>query len=331
MEEKKDSRRISYVEEFMPGGSLHEFTRLVKENSLLELCFRGNSGDVAIVYYNNHILFTIKPHGKGFNIGISFNHARYTEKWQVEEKKLMDLGFKKCGNTGRMQFTLSSSQGNVVDQAYDIMLPILKDYFYADKKIDFFRESKGEPQTGKNKPPYIEKIRQQELMRNLKNTGNGYFIYDLEFEQPYTDRGAKTADKNNNKPDMLAVKFKDSRPYRLVFIEVKSNYASCLNKSGFDEHFNKMREYIKQNANIEIRRKDALGIIRDYARLELRGLDKKAVLNDDDFLKLETEILFIFTDEAIGYYEENKSRISSREDMVMATFDENGSHQLRIL
>lgn len=325
--EKNDSRSIDFVDEFLSGGKLYGFRKIIEkaktQGNHLELCFRGNSGNVVIIYYNNHILFKIYKTKDDFILELSFNHARYTKGWKIEQSKLEKLGFRKYSNKNKiMKFqTNGLYEDEFITKVYDVMMLIMKDYFCALKQIDEFRKSDNLEQTNRKKPSYIEKIRQQELMRILNDTKNGYFVYDLEFEQPHKNIEERKKDLFVNKPDMLAIKFKDGEPEKLTFIEVKSKKKSCYGKCGLDDHGVDMKEYIKQSENLYARKKEACEIINDYAKLGLRGLDSEVRFEQSQFDNIDVEILFVFTDEAISFYNKHKEKYRSKEEITFAIYD----------
>lgn len=320
--EKNDSRRIDFVDEFLPGGKLYGFRKIIDkakaDNFPLELCFRGNSGNMAVIYYNNHRFFILQKLKGYFTLSIIFNHAKYTFGWgKLQDQLINELGFiNKDGYMTCKGVDLQSDE--FILKVYDIMKLIFIDYFDKNKQINEFRRLKN----NRMKPVYIEKIRQQELMRILNNIDNGYFVYDLEFQQAHKNKEEKDKDKNNNKPDMLAVKFSDRKPEKLIFIEVKSTRKSCDGKSGFDKHRDCMIEYINQKKKLSVRKKEACGIINDYAKLQLRGLVKDYVLSESQFENLDVEILFIFTDEAILFYNKHIDECKSKERITYALYDE---------
>ena len=135
---------------------------------------------------------------------------------------------------------------------------------------------------------------------------DGYFFYDMEFSQKHENINELQADKDNNQPDMLAIKFgNDKKPEKIVLVEVKSKEGSLRNKSGINDHLEKMMSYIdpsesKYEDERENRKKEACQIINHYAQLGLRGLDNTVRLDyDNDFKDLDFQILLVFTDASI--------------------------------
>lgn len=326
---KMDSRRVDYVKEFLPGGNLYGFKKLVEENAELELLFRGNSGEngnTTIIYYNNHIVFKIEKHRYEFLVTLSFSHARYSEDWENKQRDLENLGFRKSKDNKCMYCEKEKYEDSFINDAYAIIKQYMVDYFNPNKKVDQFKKVNNEKQ--RKKDDKIEKIRQQELMRILNDSKNGYFVYDLEFAQKHANKNESKQDTEKNQPDMLAIKFKDENPEKIVLIEVKSTTKACKYESGVMEHLKKMKKYSEDYIKMDVRKKDACGIISDYVELQLRNLNKERHFDEDQFLGLDTEILLIFTDgavdHAIKYYEEaRKDEADLKIDVLFSTF-ENG-------
>lgn len=317
------TRRIDFVEEFLSGGKLYGFRKIIDkakmDNFLLELCFRGNSGNIAVIYYNNHQFFILGKSKGNFTLEIIFDHAKYTFGWEkVQNQLINEFGFVKCKD-GKMKCEKVDLQSDeFIFKVYEIMKSIFTDYFDENKQKNYFSELV----KGRKKPVYIEKIRQQELMSILNNSDTGYFVYDLEFQQPHKNKTEQEQDKNNNKPDMLAVKFNDRRPEKIAFVEVKSTEKACNGKSGFDKHRDCMINYIKQEEHLSVRREEAYEIISDYAKLQLRNLGLDDVFDRSQFEKIEKEILFVFTDKAIFFYNKNKEKLISTSEVTYALYDE---------
>ena len=65
MKEKNDARFTKEInDELQDGGSLQGLRDLVAANEDLQLCYRGNSGDEIVVYYNNHMMFKVKKNSE---------------------------------------------------------------------------------------------------------------------------------------------------------------------------------------------------------------------------------------------------------------------------
>ena len=319
---KEDNRALleSELRAFLgdnPKIPLNPFVQLVKDYSELELCFRGNSESSPriSIYSNNHVIFSVFTTGK---IVISFNHARYCEKWErYFETLTKEYGFNGSKNktndkgdidVGEMTRSLKYNKPLTYPQVralYETVLkPMFGEYFEAEGKsdvVDYFKHGVLVKAAGKK-----EKRRQQEIYRKFISTSNGYFFYDLEFAQRHENKKAQIEDKSNNKPDMQAIRFdSNGKPEKIVFVEVKCTDAAMKGASGLEEHLKKMKAYAK----LEDRRKEACQIMNQYAKLGLRGLSNTDMFDYEDFARLELEILLVFTDDAIGLWE-NSSKFA---------------------
>ena len=310
-----DCRAINrnFLKEFI-DGKFAGFTELVKRHPELCLCFRGNNGDneAVNIYYNNHLVFKIYEKGR---IEISFNLARYFENWEESAKKLQEYQFKQ----NKTNQEIKPQNGNGIGHLYrsskkelskdeifylyeKIMVPILKNYFdiKEEKRKDWFY------QVQKKQSGETEKIRQQEIYSALKDTGDGYFIYDLEFKQKYGNKEERINDNDSkNNPDMTAIHFENGKPVSFVFIEIKSTESAVNNKkSGVEKHINDMMKYdIKK---LPTRINEAYEILKQYCEIGLYDNLKDAngffKYTENGFEKLKQlekkEILLIFTDKA---------------------------------
>ncbi len=306
---------------------LKPFVDLVKNKEELQLCFRGNSNPRITIYSQNHIIFTVLVSGM---IEISFNHARYCKEWdkyfdelcnkyhfkgRVDKTKTGDITVGKMSRSMRDNGPLSYKQ--VLSLYDDVIKPIFDRYFDVEGKeevVDYFKHGKKVKVSGKT-----EKKRQQELYqifdyRNIKD--NGYFFYDMEFAQRHNDIDDLRNDKDNNKPDMQAIKFsKNGKPERIVFVEVKCTKEAMNGGSGIVTHFEKMLKNIKKDDLVK-RRKEACDIINQYAKLELRGLSQTNEFSYDDFKDLKPEILLLFTDDAKEIWETDAAYNKDREKTI---------------
>ena len=359
-DKKKDKGRfITFNDDLKPGGGLlYGLRDLVAENKDLQLCYRGNSGDVIIVYYNNHIMFKVKKYtrkdkNKQFLLTISFNHARYKKDWQ---EILYDLQknhhFEKRGNKkiadedddGYLICRFNNSDDIKWKELYELLKSLINNFFDDTNVIvtDYFK--KDLPLV--NKKRYKEKQWQQRIFSANANCIDGYFIYDMEFAKPHKTTEEAKKDGNNNEPDMLAIKYENNKPVKLAFIEVKSTEDACKNqKSGACEHIRKtageLDNFFKKGEKdfIETRIKEAKDIINGYATIKLRELKQIPNL---DFANLDFEILMVFTDydpkgsedktKAAIPWAENKKNIEEmkkaaqgyQQKLVFATVKENG-------
>lgn len=305
-------RNIDFNEDLI-SGDLRPLAELVKDSEHLELCYRGNQ-NVITVYYKSHVVFKVLKYSEQYRekgkckVFFNFGHARYTEGWEESYEKLnKKLGF--FHSSDKPEFDKKKDDKNiksVIDgkdtsfwrESEKIIKPLIDDFFCTEKKKDWFKD---ESKATKN--PLLEKIRQQEIMTALKSTDTGYFVYDMEYAQKRSSKNEETL----GKPDMLALKFESGKPKNIVLVEVKSTKKACVGKYGVDAHFEAMNQYIqcKEPADyIKIRKTEAVKIFNDYAKVGLRGL------NDDNYLaitpdSLGVELLFIFTDGAIGQINKN--------------------------
>ena len=344
-EEKEDRRFISYNQDLGPGGLLQGLRDLVAANEDLQLCYRGNSGDEIVVYYNNHIMFKVKKYSKKYKnkqflLTISFNHARYEKDWQailddLQKNHHFEKGGKKKvadeGDDGYLTCRFNNSD-DIKWQVLYCLLKRLIDSFFApanDEVIDYFKEG----HLLANKKNHKEKQRQQLIFSANIDCDNGYLIYDMEFSRPHKNKDEADKDINNNEPDMLAIKFENHKPVKLVFIEVKSNKKACTQtKSGAFAHIRKtagaLDEFFKTGKDkyVEIRKKDAKEIIKGYASIKLHDLNQEP---DWELENIDVEILMVFTDEAVDWAKKNVDDMKNAADpysekLAFATVDANG-------
>jgi hypothetical protein len=146
---------------------------------------------------------------------------------------------------------------------------------------------------------------------------SGYYFYDLEFQQKHKDKEELENDKNNNKPDMLAIKFNTlGKPEKLVIVEVKCMKAAWKGSAGLHVHINKMKAYFENKERKAIRAKEAYLILTQYAKLGLRNLNPSMTFEYDDFQSLKTETLIVLTDEAKKLWIKDKKIASLRAEAV---------------
>lgn len=332
---KEDSRALleSELSAFLgdnPRIPLNPFVQLVKDYSELELCFRGNSESSprVSIYSNNHVIFSVFTTGK---IVISFNHARYCKNWEKYFKTLTkEYGFNGSINKtnkkgdidiGEMTRSLKNNKPLTYPQVrslYETVLrPMFDVYFKAEGKsgiVDYFKHGALVKVAGKT-----EKKRQQEIYSRFTSKSNGYFFYDLEFAQRHESIEALRDDKSNNKPDMQAIRFdSNGKPEKIVFVEVKCTDDAMKGSSGLAEHLKKMTTYEK----LEDRRKEACQIMNQYAKLGLRGLSDNDIYDYEDFARLELEILLVFTDKAIGLWENSSDFADDRKIAKKINYEE---------
>ena len=341
MKEKNDARFTKEInDELQDGGSLQGLRDLVADkDNLIELCYRGNSGNKICIYYNNHKMFDIEQQKRGYKLTFNFNHARYKDDWQEDHKKLVDnycfceLRAKPDGKGfNNIYCYFDRYAEDDWKNLYGIIKPIIDNFFAydANETIDYIKSFiQGHEVKGK-KRDYKEKIMQQQIFSANIDCNNGYFIYDMEFATPHKDTAAAKNDKNNNEPDMLAIKFENHKPVKLVFIEVKSNKKACTQtKSGAFAHIRKtagaLDEFFKTGKDkyVEIRKKDAKEIIKGYASIKLHDLNQEP---DWELENIDVEILMVFTDEAVEWARKNvvdmkKAAAPYPEKLAFATVD----------
>lgn len=320
IENEFDNRAVSkeLMNELTNGG-FKEFVNFVKQSEKpnceykLALCFRGNDNpDSVVIYYNNHMVWKLNIEKNGsLAVTISYNHARYSKDWKEKLELLCSkkFGFKgkkepEDGSIGYLKAIGNIFSKNFVEDSFRILKPLIDDFFNTDLKFDYFKEEN--VKTHRN---YIEKIRQQELYIEFDNLDNGLFVYDLEFAQ----KRVEEVSLNKNQPDMLGIRFKNGKPEKRVFIEVKSTEAAVRNlKSGLKKHLIGMEEYIKDEVAISNRIKEAYQIFEQYKQLNLRNVTNVNANVLDT--KLPIEIRFILTDEAAEYFKRNKKYWENRKD-----------------
>ncbi|MHC1717724.1 MAG: hypothetical protein AB9883_03630 [Acidaminococcaceae bacterium] len=343
----RDDRSIAFNADLDPEGPLHELRNLVAAQDDLELCYRGNNrrngGEKITIYYKNHVMFAIEKQVKKYVLTISFNHARYEEDWQEilddlqknhhfekrGEKKIADVG-----DDGYLSCNFNNSDEIKWKELYSRVMPIMDNYFTIsdEEVVDYFKSYQKGFEVKKERTKYVEKIMQQQIFSANTNCDDGYFFYDLEFSKPYPDMNAHNGDKNSNKPDMLAVKFENGRPTKLVFVELKTTKEACTEeKSNVEKHLTCMAGLLEgKNSDIEFikaRKDEVPKIIAHYAEIGLRGLEPTRKV--EDFSNIDIELLLIFTDEAIEWGKENRKNMESWakkyiDKLFIAQADKNG-------
>ena len=318
--------------------SLFPFIELVTAHEELELVFRGNhysknpnSGGEAVIYRNNHAMFTIRAKSVLFNP----NYLRYYPDWEnalndlvniygYNHGKIPKLGKVKCSKNPRtkaVSFSCSFEKDYIsapitekffekLNDLYLLFSKIFDAFFSTDQAFmdDQFliwgnvndQEYKGQVKFKKKKIEQ-EKIRQQQLFSLMKNQENGYLFYDMEFEQKHQSKEDAEVDRINglnNKPDMQAIRFDESgNPKAWVFVEVKCTESAYNGNSSLKKHIEKMRKYIANEENLIRRRREAYLMLSQYEKLGLINLKKK--INPSVYEKLDAEVVIIFSDEAI--------------------------------
>lgn len=303
------------------GGPMHDLVKLVKGEPELEMCFRGNSGDgFIIVYYNNHVVFRVSGRVNAPKVEISANQGRYTKDWQEKYGKLgLDLAVcekvrknKNSKSTVEYVKSYNIKQGNYIriqsdnydlefwKKTWGILKEILDDYLSDELKWDWYRNAYGVEQTDRKKDPKIEKKAQQRLFCKMNEFQDGFYFYDLEYMQ----KGDKEA--NKNKPDALAIEYRNGEAVSLSYVEVKSKKKSLDGKSSLEKHIAGMCEYISNsglNGVLRNRIVEANDILEQYRRLDIRPVPKAFTANEIENLERNQSIMIILTDEAEEKYE----------------------------
>lgn len=167
----------------------------------------------------------------------------------------------------------------------------------------YFKSHEGETNEDKNISMHasfqncVEKHAQQDLFLSNHLFKDGLFIYDLEFMQP----GGRTSEvKNSNKPDMFGIRFdKKGNPVAICMIEVKSTPSALNQNSGLKAHLEGMEEYFQLKTSegwlMDDRIKEACKILNQYHELGLYGVPKD--FSENEFLGIDQEIIFVFTNE----------------------------------
>lgn len=352
-----DCRAIpnKFLNNFLKGGIYHPFVELVNEHDELQLCFRGNSnvaGQVSI-YRENHAMFTITPE----RVFINPKYLKYCENWkelldklikeykfnQEKEIKLGKVKYSKNNKTGVESYSCSFAEtkiavnpkeGNVMDnldKLYLLLSEIFDCFLSEDEEkcVDRFLEWKNHNDKvylDRIPPKYyehhkkieIEKRRQQQLFALMKFQQDGYYFYDMEFQQKHKNKSEQDIAKEkgeSNKPDMQAIRFdREGKPQALVFVEVKcTENAYKGERSGLYKHIDAMQKY--PNDALERRRREAFLILHQYEQLGIYKLDRK--LDWKEYAQLPLEIVLVFTDEAIALWKNDESIVNWTDEEIV--------------
>lgn len=334
------------IEDGINRFSYAPFVELVKRHRELALTFRGNdnnhskenplSSGKVIIYRNNHAMFTVGRKKVSFNP----NYLRYDPEWREHLNKLIEDYNYNAGKSIQLNdaiysnnlrtkvekwscsFEKSSISAKLdrsffdnIDDIYELLTTIFDRYFDGKYTTDQFVKWAKE-HGAKNREKIIipeskqiklEKIRQQQLFKQMKAQRDGYYFYDMEFQQKHKSQKDQDDDRKkglSNKPDMQAIRFDaDGNPEAWVFVEVKCTESAYKGNSGLNEYLEKMREYIADEENLSRRRREAFLIMSQYSKLGLETFEKS--LNEDMFNKLHAEILLVFTDDAINRWKDD--------------------------
>ena len=299
------------------------------------------NGGAVIIYMKNHAMFTIHPK----TVTINPNYLRYCEDWKTKLEEVMSFGFNKgqlielgevkcsINRRGEEAYTWSfktdsisipietimaaSNDGKkpILDEVVNLMYEIFSAFF--DKKEHqkdqflLWANKHDKKYAGKielrNKKRELEKERQQQLYSYMRSQTEGYFCYDMEYEQKHKSKIDKEEDKKNglsNKPDMQAIRFdKDGKPAAWVFVEVKSTASAYGGTSGLREHIKKMRKYTENKENIKRRLRESYLVLHQLCDMGLIELEHD--IDPSEFEKMKPEILVVLTDDAITCWEKD--------------------------
>lgn len=172
----------------------------------------------------------------------------------------------------------------------NILIKLVDDFFDMTEE-DYFKGNVIKKHRKYDKNRYLEKIRQQEIALANQNPDNPFFIYDIEYAEPYG--------KKDNVPgrfDMLGVYTENREVKKLFLIELKSTLRACDSKvSGIRGHEKDMKRYLCNNVKINERKKEAVDILKEYIPL----FNKNSMFTfPSDIQDIDVGAFFILTDEA---------------------------------
>ncbi|WP_024866354.1 hypothetical protein [Butyrivibrio sp. FCS014] len=283
-----DNRAVSktFWEAFLGTGALSPFLAKIQENnSGLQLRFRGNNTPEAVkVYYNNHMVWKISRHTRGYKVEVSANHAKGPRKEELlEQLRQKPLGFiTDSMHSQSYPYVIKKTfDDHFVELTYNMMVNVIKEFFDAAK--------------------YQEKRIQQQLFEELTDSQDGLYVYDLEFKQ----RGCKF----ENEPDMLAVRYLRGKPQSIVLIEVKSKWKACEDEtSGLTKHLDGMNRYINESPYLNNRKQEAHDVISAYKGMKLHN----PPMNVPDPEELKSfEMMIILSNTAVDYYKDHEDIIQN--------------------
>ena len=299
----KNYRSISpQLLEELKNGKLKFMVEWAKKYSeRLSLCFRGAGEPERVILYDRSNVFL-----RGYISGnipvieVSGGHIKPDKnKEDNTVEKVNDFlsvfGFNST-NGGKI-FTKKIT--DELDVGYLTSL-----YHYLEDMMDYYFRYYAD----KNRP-FTEKRRQQEIFAAHKKNTDGYFIFDMEYTPPHKSKKEKDNDENDNRTDMLALKFCDSMPLTLSFIELKSTGNACEGKNGIKAHLTKMCGAIDSNPDfVRERTEDAYKIIAQYSELGLYDLPEAMKSARKD---IPMEVIIYLTDGAVDYWKKKRHTIST--------------------
>ncbi len=150
------------------------------------------------------------------------------------------------------------------------------------------------------------------MYSSLDSTCDGYYFYDMEFQQKHKSKEHAKEDKKkglSNNPDMQALRFdKNGKPVAWVMVEVKSKKGAFEGRAGLKKHIDSMKNYIRCDDYVKNRRREAYLLFIQYKKLGL--LEDNVNIDADFFDKLVPEIILVFTDkEAVTKWNSFKKNI----------------------
>lgn len=284
-----------------PKGMFYQFNRFAKDPSKdLVVALRGNSGSsgTIIIYYCNHVVWELSIGGKendpDYKVRFNYNHARYYAAEDCLEpfrrlvaEKEPEFKIDKDGRPGIGYIQWCRKKGQPFEEewinaVYKDIMAVMKSYFNIRMKEDQFRKKAKVPMDSDgSKPSYVEKRWQQRLFQYMKSTAGkeetDVFAYDLEFSQKFKDSSIRS-EIGVNEPDILALRFRDGKPEKLLLIEVKSTKSACISKtSGISPHLEGMKRYSQEELFMESRIGDVWEILKQYQKMglypQLSGMD----------------------------------------------------------
>lgn len=277
-------------------GKLQELTNIVREDKSLLMCFRG---DYINIYYRGRCMFRIEQQAKDYKISFNFNHAKFTIDWEEKKNQLEQMNYKLNKNELVIAVSKIIDANYFWKQSIELMKGFIDEFLDADIHINYINGKE------EKKRDYLEKQRQQQIMKNNQDFQNNYFIYDREYTQPRT----LNEEKKHGQIDLLALRKAKDKGI-IVFIEVKSKKDPNKGKANIEKHYDDYIKYISNETFVQSRKLEAIEIIEHYIFLGLVDLDINEYKHN--CRDMTTEMLYIFTDESIDYFRENKDNVPAK-------------------
>lgn len=268
------------------SGKLKFMVNWAKDHSdRLALCFRGNN-HCAILYDRTHIF--LEGHPTAIKISIDHIKPSNGKNDAIEKKEAFcsQYGFSK---TEKSSIASKSIKKENTEEDY------VKLYLYLAQMMDYYFECAG----------LAEKPKQHQIFMEEKNLENGYFIYDMESAKAHTNKTEREKDSNNNRTDMMSLRYNNGMPAALSMIEVKSTSKACKDAAtGITEHLRKMSNLAEETSFIRERIQEAYEIIEQYGILGLYGAPEKI---ESPKVDLPVEIVLYLTDEAVACWKDSRN------------------------